>query len=265
MHYSEHRPSARLAPWVESYWVLRGRSQTPESVATDGRMEIILHLADPFEELTPAGWRRQPRQLVSGQITRPVTVRPAGEAHTVGVRLKSWAGGAVLGDAASQLTDRLVELEAVNSRLARALRPLLDLGSATAEQIEAQLEPCLDSQARSSDSRVRCAVTYTELAEGRGTVDALRQHTGISNRQLERLFQQHVGVGPKLFARMVRFRSVLKAMSKTPKPNWAHLAADCGYADQAHLIRDFQQFAGCTPGSLAGEAEPLSLQFASGG
>ncbi len=265
MHYSEHRPSASLAPWVESYWVLRGRSKTPESVATDGRMEIILHLADPFEELTPAGWRRQPRQLVSGQITRPVTVRPAGEAHTVGVRLKSWAGSAVLCDAASQLTDRLVELEAVNSRLARALRPLLDLRRATPERIEARLQPCLEREGSKLDARIRSAVSYTELTEGRGAVDALRHHTGISNRQLERLFRQHVGVGPKLFARMVRFRNVLKAMSRTPKPNWAYLAADCGYADQAHLIRDFRQFAGCTPGSLSGETEPLSLQFASGG
>lgn len=247
--------------------MLRGRSNTPESVATDGRMEIILHLAEPFEELTPEGWRKQPRQLVSGQITRPVTVRSAGEAHTVGVRLKSWAGGAVLCDAASQLTDRLVELDAVSSRLARALRPLLDLSSATPKQIEARLQPCLDHQGRGLglDSRIRCAVSHTDLTEGRAAVEALRHHTGISNRQLERLFHQHVGVGPKLFARMVRFRSVLKAMSGAPKPNWAHLAADCGYADQAHLIRDFQQFAGCTPGRMVQNAEPLSLQFASGG
>jgi hypothetical protein len=90
VHYSQYQPSPRLAPLIESYWVLRGQGNTSESVAADGRMEIILHLANPFEQLTAEGWCTQPRQLFSGQITRPVKVRPAGEVLTVGVRLKSW-------------------------------------------------------------------------------------------------------------------------------------------------------------------------------
>ncbi|MGH9668910.1 MAG: DUF6597 domain-containing transcriptional factor [Terriglobales bacterium] len=264
MHYSEHRPSPGFDPWVHSYWVPRGHSSTPESVAADGRMEIILHLAEPFEELTADGWRRQPSQLVSGQITRPVTVRPTGEALTVGARLKSWAGGAVLRDHASHLTDRLVELEAVKSKLARALRPLLSLDSVTPPQLDSLFGSRLNDH-DSVDPRICSAVTHTERTGGRGAVDTLRQHTGIGNRQLERLFQQHVYVGPKLFARMVRFRSVLKATSGDSQPRWADVAADCGYADQAHLIRDFQQFAGCTPGRLLQDAGSLALQIASGG
>ncbi|MGH9649519.1 MAG: helix-turn-helix domain-containing protein, partial [Terriglobales bacterium] len=106
------------------------------------------------------------------------------------------------------------------------------------------------------------AVTHTERARGRGAVDALSLHTGIGKRQIERLFQQHVGVGPKLFARMVRFRSVLRAMRGNSPPNWADVAAGCGYSDQAHLIRDFQQFAGRTPRAMWQDAGNLNLQFA---
>ncbi|MGH9601205.1 MAG: DUF6597 domain-containing transcriptional factor [Terriglobales bacterium] len=263
MRYSEHRPSPRLESWVESYWVLRGESHAPESVASDGRMEIILHLGNPFEERTAEGWRKQSRQLVSGQITRPVTVRPAGAALTVGVRLKSWAGGALLREDASRLTDRLVELDAVNARLGRALRPLLMLDSVTPEKLDAMLASYLGDGA--VDTRICSAVAHIDRTRGHSTVDALRRHTGIGNRQIERLFRQHVGVGPKLFARMVRFRSVLKAVRGDAPPDWAGVAADFGYSDQAHLIREFQQFAGCTPGSLLQDAASLNLQFASGG
>lgn len=250
---------------MESYWVLRGGNDAggaPESVATDGRMEIILHLADPFEQLTVDGWRKQPRQLVSGQITRPVALRPTGQALTLGIRLKSWAGHAVLQDDAWRLTDQLVELEAVNSRLSRALRPLLALDKVASEQIDALLESCLRHPRDPINPRICAAVACTERSGGRGAVDALRHHTGIGTRQLERLFQQHVGVGPKLFARMVRFRSVLKAIRGGAPPNWADVAADSGYADQAHLIRDFRQFAGCTPRVMLEDARNLNLQFA---
>lgn len=243
--------------------MLRGQGNTPESVAADGRMEIILHLANPFEQLTAEGWCTQPRQLVSGQITRPVRVRPAREVLTVGVRLKSWAGGAVLRDHAARLTDRLLELEAVNPRLARALRPLQSLDSLAPKTLDSLLGSCLNDGGE-VDSRICSAVTHTERAGGRGAVDGLRRITGIGNRQLERLFQQHVGVGPKLFGRMVRFRSVLKAVGENPQPSWAEVAADCGYADQAHLIRDFQQFAGCTPRALLQDPGTLNLQFATG-
>ncbi len=247
---------------MESYWILRGTSDVSESVATDGRMEIILHLADSFEELTAAGWRKQPRQLVSGQITRPVIFRPAGEAFTVGVRLKSWAGGALLREDASRLTDSLVDLEAVNTRVASALRPLLSFDSVTPQALDAVLETCFDNGA--VDSRLRSAINHIDHTHGSVSVDALRRHTGISSRQIERLFRWHVGVGPKLFARMVRFRSVLNAVRQTPVPHWANVAADFGYADQAHLIREFRQFTGCTPGALLQDAAALNLQFTSG-
>jgi AraC-like DNA-binding protein len=243
--------------------MLRGYGNQPESVAADGRMEIILQLADAMEELTPEGWRLQPRQLVSGQITRPIVFRPAGEVFTVGVRLRSWAGGALLREHASRLTDQVLDLNGVNAKLARALRPLLFRTSVAPDHIEAFLAQWLSGQ-NGFDSRIQAAVGHTERARGCGSVDELKEPTGISHRQLERLFQKHVGVGPKLFARIVRFRSVLKAIRGNPLPHWAGVAADHGYSDQPHLIRDFQQFAGCTPRALLESAGSLNLQIDAG-
>lgn len=68
----------------------------------------------------------------------------------------------------------------------------------------------------------------------------------VSERQLERLFKQQIGVGPKQFSSLARFHNALRQL---PFANsWAGLAAEAGYADQAHFIRSFAAYAGTTPG-----------------
>jgi AraC-like DNA-binding protein len=76
----------------------------------------------------------------------------------------------------------------------------------------------------------------------------------LGRRQLERAFQDLVGVTPKAFARIVRFRAVVSELRRIGRaPRWADLAATFGYFDQAHLDREFQSLAGLTPGALVRE------------
>jgi AraC-like DNA-binding protein len=87
---------------------------------------------------------------------------------------------------------------------------------------------------------------------GTQTIGGLQREIGWSHKHLIRRFTEQVGVTPKLAARMIRFEGVLGRMSREPRPDWARLAFDTGYADQAHLIRDFGEFAGTSPGRLPG-------------
>ena len=73
---------------------------------------------------------------------------------------------------------------------------------------------------------------------------------GLSAGHFTRLFQEEVGLTPKQFARVRRFRTVLRrarTAHTAQRVNWAQLAADCGYYDQAHLIKEFHAFAGVCP------------------
>ena len=79
---------------------------------------------------------------------------------------------------------------------------------------------------------------------------ALARSVAASPRNLTRLFHAWVGTSPKLFCRTVRFQSVLRHLGGGNKPDWAALAAELGYADQSHLIRDFSDFAQVSPGAL---------------
>jgi AraC-like DNA-binding protein len=89
-------------------------------------------------------------------------------------------------------------------------------------------------------------------AGGELPIPMVSSAAGVSERQLERLFDERVGYGPKVFARVVRLERSVRAL-RGSIASWARLAADCGYSDQAHLVREFRALAGVTPAVFARE------------
>jgi transcriptional regulator GlxA family with amidase domain len=77
----------------------------------------------------------------------------------------------------------------------------------------------------------------------------------VSERQLERLFHERIGYGPKLFARVARLQRSTRAIGdlRGSIASWARFAVECGYADQAHLVREFRALSGVTPVTYARE------------
>ena len=75
-------------------------------------------------------------------------------------------------------------------------------------------------------------------------IDQLASHACLSIRQFERVFQQRIGLTPKHFSRLVRFSQAWIIKEQQPGISWIKVAYECGYFDQMHLIRDFQEFAG---------------------
>ena len=116
------------------------------------------------------------------------------------------------------------------------------------------------AQAFSCDQRLLELTANAVRLSGRITIDRLANSAGISSRQLERRFLTDVGLGPKLFCRILRFQEVFRAVAGNPA-GWAALAVDCGYYDQAHLIRDFQEFAHQTPAVLLAQSGGLTEAF----
>jgi AraC-like DNA-binding protein len=80
-------------------------------------------------------------------------------------------------------------------------------------------------------------------------VDSLAAEIGCSRRHLAAGFREQVGVSPKLLGRILRFQRAVALVGAGP--GWAEIAARCGYYDQAHMVRDFHQFAGASPGEFA--------------
>ena len=90
------------------------------------------------------------------------------------------------------------------------------------------------------------------------------EHTGISARRFIELFRREVGLTPKLYCRITRFRSVISTLELETSVDWAATAATCGYFDQAHFIHEFRELAGITPSAyIAGRtASPNHVRVA---
>ena len=93
------------------------------------------------------------------------------------------------------------------------------------------------------------------------TIDQLAQQACISIRQLERQFKERTGMPPKVFSRLVRFSKAWMMREKNPCLSWLHIAHTCEYADQMHMIRDFKDFVGVTPGVLQADLEKSDLRL----
>jgi methylphosphotriester-DNA--protein-cysteine methyltransferase len=110
----------------------------------------------------------------------------------------------------------------------------------------ARLEP-----GREPRAQVREAVRLIRASRGRVTVRWLAGQVNLSVSQLERSFTRQVGVGPKLMARQTRICALAAEAAEPAGPGWASLAVTYGYADQAHLAREFRELTGLTPSRFA--------------
>ncbi len=94
---------------------------------------------------------------------------------------------------------------------------------------------------------VRYALRRLTESAGAARIGAICREIGWSHKHLITRFRQQVGVTPKRAARVSRFEQLLRRLAREPRPDWDRLAAVAGYADQAHMIRDFGHFVGASP------------------
>jgi AraC-like DNA-binding protein len=265
MRYREWAPHPALSPWIECFWSAAD-SDAPkgarENVLPDGCPEWIFHLEAPYRRIASEGYAEQPPSFVVGTTTGPFAIETTGPVSTFGVRFRPGGVSVFLPLPVSELTDLAAATEdlwnADGRLLEEEMREAPDSGSQ-----RATIERFLLSRTR-PDRAARRGVdaAVALLLGGRGAVSIadVAARIGKSRRQLERAFSEAVGVSPKTLARLARFQNVLRRSGRG-RPRWAELAAECGYADQAHLIREFKEFAGESPAGLDTSRGDLAPHF----
>jgi len=263
MQYREFAPIPALAPFLERVWTLEGHADAiggePQVVLPDGRPELVLHFGDAFERLDSgpdaaqaAKPVRQPWLLFAGQLMQQLVLRPTGAIGVVGLRFHPYGAAQLFEMPQHTLAGRTPDVRELAPEAARALQAVrdragsLDEGAELAQQaLVAFLDPAR------IDQRVMYAVAQIEAQHGQVSIDAIASEIGLTRRHLERRFQDVVGITPKRLARIARFQRALRildAADPAERLGGAQTAAACGYADQAHFIRDFKDLAGRAPG-----------------
>ena len=249
--YAEHAPHPKLARYVECYWSITGHlpaeAKQASRVLPDGCIDFLFNLGD--SSTRQSGLSASP--TVIGSMTRAVEVEYAGQIELVGVRFRPGGATPYLGLPASELTDHVVGLEEIwGAEAGRTHERLSELDTrARIALLDETLMERLRSTAHPADGRVLHASETVVAHEGSLPVARLVEETGLGRRQLERRFLACVGVSPKTASRIARFRAAVATMHADPTVELSRLALGAGYADQAHMNRDFRALAGVTPGT----------------
>ncbi len=254
MHYHEFEPPPALANHVASYWRAEIRDVEPghlHQVIPDGCVSLIAsRRADGEAWLTLQGPRLEALWI-------PVV--PG--ARFWGLRFWPDAGPLVLGCPARGLLGALRPADGAIGPAARDVAARLavcaDEASAAAAW-EAMLRPLIH-RCPPLDAMVRTAVLAIIATRGEAPIGELAPAVHLSPRTLQRRFGAAVGLSPKQFARVRRLRSALLHVVEGSPVSWAAVAADLGFADQAHLIREFGALAGLTPVAVAERVRQIGL------
>lgn len=115
------------------------------------------------------------------------------------------------------------------------------------------LDNFLLSRIRRSEKATReidWAWRQLDLSRGSIRVDEITERLGWTRKRLVKAFRDEIGIPPKVLARVLRFRRALGEFGSQRMVNVSQIAIECGYSDQAHMIRDFKDFSGLTPAQL---------------
>lgn len=239
-----HEPSTALARFVDRYWIvtwdLRGQEPFTQHVLSHPVVNVVFGadgaiVHGPATTITARTLSGRGRVL--GVMFRPAGFRPFLDRALSTITDQSLPAAGVLGDAA----DDLVELVTGD-----ADQPTL---VATVERLLQRVAPSGPQPSEDTTAIVERVAADPTVAR----VDVLTAAVGLSVRQIERRFADHVGIGPKAVIRRYRLYEASERARRGDVPDWAELAAVLGYSDQAHLTRDFTSAFGISPHRYARE------------
>ncbi len=212
---------------------------------------IIINFAVPFRIAFDRAPRPEERIgcFTSGLHPGHVDIAYCGPVSCVQIDLSPIGARLFFRRPMSDLATRLVPLEDIEDRGLNELRDRLGaaasrsdrLGMAVAFLQQRLLGPVVDRDT---------AVIWSAIQRSRGNlrIDRLTETLGWSRKRLAAHSRDAFGLTPKKLARIARFRHVVQLANAQPsRPDWAGIAAECGYVDQAHLVREFASFAGRSP------------------
>lgn len=263
--YVARPPRGRLGRVVSHVWRIEAPpSDSGDVICPDGTTELVLHLGDPMIERREGVHRTQPRYLLVGQMDRPLTLEPTGRSVMVGARFKAGALFHLLPLPQDRLAGHILDASDIwEVWTARTASRIAAVATARAQldAFETALEELTPAETDTGRDPLEAAVRCLRKSGGRAGIGWLADRAGVSRRQFERRFRERVGLSPRLYGRIVRFQ---RAFSRLGQASGADIAAHCGYADQAHLVREVRRFAGTVPSALA-DAEGWTRFFQSGG
>ncbi|MBA1139302.1 helix-turn-helix domain-containing protein [Mesorhizobium neociceri] len=214
---------------------------------------LVISFAEPFA----IGLGKDPgdndrfASFAAGLFAGPVMIESFGGACCVQINFTPLGARRFFGLPMSELTDSMVVLDDVLGAEGMALRERLGNAPDWAARFDLAEAFVATRLRHAADTPAEITWAYDRIVAsgGRTRIASIAEKLGWSRKHLAGKFSDATGIGPKTLSRIVRFNRAL-GLSRQDQSDWADIAADCGYADQAHLVREFRQLAGDPPTAL---------------
>lgn len=246
------RPRPPLDAFVELIWAARGPAPYRRAaVLPNGALQLMLNFGAAHRLLRCAG-RVAAREFatawVAGLQEQPLAIEAPACTDIFAIRFRPGGAHAFFGGSLEALTHEVVAADCWMPGDLAELRERVGLARTRSEQVGAAEGWLLARLAPREPGHHLVQRALAALSEpGRGVLETC-ERLGVSNRHLIALFRRHVGLAPKTYSRVRRFHAALTGLAAGAAP--ADLAAQLGFADQAHMSNDFHRLAGVTPGEF---------------
>lgn len=250
----EFSPGKDLQLYVEFFWEgqfnLSGATTLYQKVVPNGFVELVIHPSDSHCHL-PIGdeWASSPDYTIIGLYTRPYEVQFPHYVNVFGIRFKPEGIYNLFGIPASVFSEKYEDMELVLGREFKEYCERLRETSHITKRLKLTASFLLKKLEQNSAeiTYLNRAAEMIRRSEGFNKIDELPDKVYISQRQLEREFNKKIGITPKRYMRIARLNEVHRKLEDEQELELTKIAFDCGYADQAHFIRDFKSFMGVNP------------------
>jgi AraC-like DNA-binding protein len=258
MRYASHQPAPPLGDFIHNFWDCTDAPPHPrEGILPSGTIELVVNLREDeiriYDSGQPERYRRFPGIVVSGTYAGAFVIDPSQHASMMGVHFRPGGAFPFFGAVVGELASSHLALEDLWGRPAIELRERL-CSAATPQKRFQILEETLKARWRwmSEHPAVSRALDLFGPAGIGDSVRTAAKRVGLSQRRLIQVFTAQVGLTPKLFCRVLRFQHAREVVDQAATLNWGQVALACGYYDQSHLIRDFQEFSDLSPTDYLG-------------
>jgi AraC-like DNA-binding protein len=245
-------PSLALRPYVKSFWVFRRAAALlaprEEYMHPVGGFGLVFNFGD---SVCLDGQVVSDPLFLDGTTTISRAMGFRGRVEMLGIRFVEGGAYPILGLPLAELRNELSLLDALERPPLLRLHARLHEAPSTPARLQLLEAWLLD---RLALGKARSPIIPESLAllrdsAGRQPIAQLVHELGISQRQLERLYQVQVGMSPRQYAQLLCVERARQALRRVPEPAMAALASELGFYDQSHFIREFRAVVGQTPGA----------------
>ena len=256
-------PSLALSPYIKHYWILEidSNMQVGERTLATGNMQLIFHRKERLFSTLSNDF--QPQAFISGQSSGYSDVASDGNLSMIVVVFRPYGIKALFPMSMMEFQNKNIPVEDIGDNALKELGKKIMTTHDNTKCIELIEEFLLKRINGFNDFNFKRVYNAIQLINQQIDIKIsnLAQSVYLSQKQFNRVFTDYVGTSPKEFARIVRFQQVLYMLEKNAEINLTQLAADCGFYDQPHFIKEFKTLSGYTPSEFLAICQPHSDYF----